>query len=432
MARLVPVQTNPTSKAEGEQQLSWGGPLNGISSPFIIEFYCAVGASQMMRSRYGQIGDTDFDQSGVKMRSIEDKGCLNLGPTQEIPSNSSKNFEFHKGNGANRTSHHRTALGKPTPSKWDDAQKWLVNLSRGGERSQSKNEPRNSNADDRRLITAVPKKEDYSSGEDDGRSECPGSGAMIKYEMEIKKVDCDESIWRVNKSSQNSTSAVRSICVRDMGTEMTPIASQEPSRTATPIRATTPAARSPISSGSSTPVRFQNGVQAPEGCQTGMTSTVNRGEAGRGNSASAATRFGRDKEESNANNVLDCNTSDQATIMNPLEIRAMAWDEAERAKYMARYKREEVKIQAWENHEKRKAEMEMKRMEVKAERLKSRAQEKFTNKLAAARRIAEEKRANAEAKLNEKAVRTSERADYIRRTGHLPSSFSFKMPSFCW
>lgn len=66
--------------------------------------------------------------------------------------------------------------------------------------------------------------------------------------------------------------------------------------------------------------------------------------------------------------------------------------------------------------------------------MKARAQEKMANKVAATRRVAEEKRANAEAKLNEKALRTSERADYIRRTGHVPSSFSFhfKFPSLCW
>ncbi|GJY75664.1 putative NHL domain-containing protein [Tanacetum coccineum] len=46
------------------------------------------------------------------MRSIEDKGILNLGSTQEIQGG---------GNGSNRGSHHhRTALGKPTPSKWDN------------------------------------------------------------------------------------------------------------------------------------------------------------------------------------------------------------------------------------------------------------------------------------------------------------------------
>ncbi|PWA72833.1 remorin [Artemisia annua] len=102
--------------------------------------------------------------------------------------------------------------------------------------------------------------------------------------------------------------------------------------------------------------------------------------------------------------------------------------------YDIEFKQEKVKIQAWENHEKRKAEMEMKRMEAKAERLKSRAQEKYTNKLASTRRIAEEKRAKAEATMNEKAVKTCERADYTRRTGHLPSSFSVKLPSCscCW
>lgn len=275
-------------------------------------------------------------------------------------------------------------LGKPTPSKWDDAQKWLVGLSRG-DRSHAKASPRNSNADDRRLIAPTPQKEEVE-------------------EENTKNVDCEELFWQINKPPQDSAMAVRSVCVRDMGTEMTPIPSQEPSRTATPVRATSPMGRSPICSGASTPLRCQRGPTDPESYQTGL-------------------------EESK-----DCkkiNLEDERR-MNPLETRAMAWDEAERAKYMARYKREEVKIQAWENHEKRKAEMEMKRMEVRAERLKSRAQEKLVNRLTATRRIAEEKRANAEAKLNEKAVRTSEKADYIRRTGQLPSSFSFKLPSLCW
>ncbi|KAK4429708.1 hypothetical protein Salat_1271400 [Sesamum alatum] len=364
------------------------------------------------------------------MRTIEEKGCPNNGTTQETSGGSCMSFEFHKNNGVSRTSaHHRTALGKPTPSKWDDAQKWLVNLSRG-EKNQAKASPRNSNADDRRLIAPVPKK-DYSSGEEEGENVgCPGSNGIDQYEMETKNVDCDESVWRISKPVNSSKSVVRSICVRDMGTEMTPIASQEPSRTATPIRATTPAARSPMSSGSSTPVRCVNGVMALGNGQNTATPSETRGDGVR--ASGAIRQFSRDGEESNGGKTAENKTDDRSSKLNPLETRAIAWDEAERAKYMARYKREEVKIQAWENHQKRKAEMEMRKTEVKAERLKSRAQERYTNKLAATRRIAEEKRANAEAKLNEKAVKTSERADYIRRTGHLPSSFSFKLPSFCW
>ncbi|KAM6589572.1 hypothetical protein CsatA_012177 [Cannabis sativa] len=390
------------------------------------------------------------------MRSIEDKGCYNHGQVQEnISSSSGLGFEFHKGNNGsnNRMSHHhghhhRTALGKSTPSKWDDAQKWLVGLSRGVEKNQStKTKPRNSNADDLRLIAPVPQKEQgNSSGDEEEEDEdervqkeehdCASSVKMTQYDVETtKKVDGNyESVWRVNKPVENSTAIVRSVCVRDMGTEMTPIASQEPSRTATPLRATTPVVRSPISSGSSTPARCQHRLPPTmEGQQTFPLSSDGRGEAnpssGRGN---GSTR--RYVEEANeCRNKVDPNQNlDEGGKVNPLETRAVAWDEAERAKYMARYKREEVKIQAWENHEKRKAEMEMRKMEVKAERMKARAEERLANKIASTRRIAEEKRANAEAELNEKAVRTSERADYIRRTGHLPSSFSFKLPSLCW
>ncbi|XP_071736413.1 uncharacterized protein [Rutidosis leptorrhynchoides] len=326
------------------------------------------------------------------MRSIEDKGCLTIASPQEIRGSGS-GFEFPKGNGMSRGSHHhRTGLGKPTPSKWDDAQKWLVNLSRGVDKSHPNAEPRDSNADDRRLIALVPKK-DYPSSEDEEH-----------VAIETKKVDLGDSMFG------------NSIFVRDMGTEMTPAGSQEPSRSVTPVRATTPAARSPTASGSSGPVRDGPHV-AP------VVAPVSKADT-----SGTTTRFGRENEETN---VVEIRTPCQDSKLNSLETRAMAWDEAERAKYMARFKREEVKIEAWENHEKRKAEMQLKKMEAKAERLKSRAQEKYTNKLASTRRIAEEKRAKAEAALNEKAVKTSESADYIRRTGHMPSSFSIKLPSCC-
>lgn len=257
---------------------------------------------------------------------MEDKGCLNNnGATQETSVGSNcMSFEFHKNSGISRT-----ALGKPTPSKWDDAQKWLVNLSRG-EKNQAKASPRNSNADDRRLIAPVPKK-DYSSGEE---GENVGSNEVDQYDMETKNVDCDESVWRISKPVSSSRSVVRSICVRDMGTEMTPIASQEPSRTATPIRATTPAARSPISSGSSTPVRCLNrGIGLENGQNTANLSET-RGAVGRG--SGAMRQPSRDGEEGNGQKTTENKTDDRSSKLNPLETRAMAWDEAERAKYMAR------------------------------------------------------------------------------------------------
>lgn len=202
--------------------------------------------------------------------NFEEKVCSNNGV--EIPGNGSAGFEF-QGRTARRSSRNsnRSALGKPTPSKWDDAQKWLVGIS--GDKNQSK--PRDSNADDRRLIAPMPQEHDCWIDEP---------------EMETEKAECVDSVWRVSKATSGSASAVRSICVRDMGTEMTPAASQEPSRTTTPIRTRTPVARSPVGSGSTTPVRgLECGGRVPDVRKASL-----------------------------------------------LESRAMAWDEAERAKYMAR------------------------------------------------------------------------------------------------
>lgn len=55
--------------------------------------------------------------------------------------------------------------------------------------------------------------------------------------------------------------------------------------------------------------------------------------------ASGSTKqfISRDGEEPNGVNTTEKkSTDDQSTKLNPLETRAVAWDEAERAKYMAR------------------------------------------------------------------------------------------------
>ncbi|KAJ1282655.1 hypothetical protein BS78_03G068600 [Paspalum vaginatum] len=298
---------------------------------------------------------------------------------------------------------------KPTPSKWDDAQKWLVGGGGGGAK------PRNSNADDRRLL---------GSASQNGRVSCSSADGALEYAMVLSAPPTPPQLVLgddvgetknmtdcvvVQRGSPAAAAVVRSVCLRDMGTEMTPIASKEPSRTATPLRASTP-----VGSRSSTPVR-------------------RRQEAGPWEPAAGrAGCAGQDQERA----VPDGPADDDGRAAAPgaassLESRAAAWDEAERAKFTARYKREEVKIQAWENQEKRKAETEMKKIQMKADQMKARAQEKLANRLAATRRVAEEKRASAEAKLSERSARTTEKANYIRRTGHLPSSFFFKMPSFC-
>jgi hypothetical protein len=143
-------------------------------------------------------------------------------------------------------------------------------------------------------------------------------------------------------------STARSVSMRDMGTEMTPIASQEPSRTGTPVRATTPI-RSPTSSRPSSP-----GRTAPASSPTNPPNDhldPNRGlsekelklktkreimvlgtQLGKMNIAAWASKEGEDKDASTSLKII---ATDQQS-KNVIETRAAAWEEAEKAKYMAR------------------------------------------------------------------------------------------------
>lgn len=136
--------------------------------------------------------------------------------------------------------------------------------------------------------------------------------------------------------------------MRDMGTEMTPIASQEPSRTGTPITATTPI-RSPSSSRPSTPGRtapapsptipHTNHVDVNQELSEKELQMKTRREIialgtqlGKMNIAAWASKEEEDKDASTSFKTV---AAEQPT-KNVIETRAASWEEAEKAKYMAR------------------------------------------------------------------------------------------------
>lgn len=250
------------------------------------------------------------------MRSVDERACYSYASSQDSSSTNSS-YTNHKSRNHNHQNKVLNSRTKPTPSKWDDAQKWLVGFS--GDRNNSKTKPRNSNADDRRLLASLSQNGRNSCSSMEGAFDYGfilpiGTNGMNMDEGETKKIDCQSTVL------ETSPVAARSICLRDMGTEMTPIASKEPSRTGTPLRASTPVVRSPISSRSSTPGRRQEGQQngtCPVGMRNGEVLGKANGEGGEGNR-------------------LEDNGSVEKENPNSLESRATAWDEAERAKYMAR------------------------------------------------------------------------------------------------
>ncbi|MCO5573730.1 hypothetical protein L7F22_027504 [Adiantum nelumboides] len=107
-----------------------------------------------------------------------------------------------------------------------------------------------------------------------------------------------------------------------------------------------------------------------------------------------------------------------------LETRAAIWEEAERAKFNAKFKREEARIKTWENLQKAKAEADLKKLEVKLERLRSKATEKVMSRMAAAQKRAEEMRAAAETQQAEHIKKLRERACSLRRNALFPGGFA--------
>lgn len=143
-------------------------------------------------------------------------------------------------------------------------------------------------------------------------------------------------------------STARSVSMRDMGTEMTPIASQEPSRTGTPVRATTPT-RSPISSRPTTPCRAAPASSPFDPCNDHLELNKNElsekelqmktrreimvlgTQLGKMNIAAWASK----EEDKDASTSLKTLASEKPA-KSVTETRAEAWEEAEKAKYLAR------------------------------------------------------------------------------------------------
>ncbi|KAL0927256.1 hypothetical protein M5K25_001419 [Dendrobium thyrsiflorum] len=404
--------------------------------------------------------------------NCKDVGIVSLNsrvsaPAENFPDSESvlSGFEFQK---AERAQHHRPVLmppfSKPAPSKWDDAQKWIASPMSNRQRGLAQLKKmgfmghgvRQQASSAKVILEVSDEAETKRIDLNQEKKEMDGKRGLVWLPEPYTEVDLDMkdapmledyapdstislSQHDTSASTHNDTSyimpptIVKAISMRDMGTEMTPIASQEPSQTGTPVRATTPT-RSPTYSRTSTPKRTASSsipidpvdssgdkeiTEKQLRLKTRKEIMVLGTQLGKMNIAAWAS-----KEDEATNSSVSLKTDQPPK--NMIDTRAVAWEEAEKAKYIARFKREEIKIQAWENHQKAKTEAEMRKVEVEVEKMRAWAHDKLMNKLAAARHKAEEKRAEAEAHRNQQAARTAQEAEYIRRTGRIPSSFS------CW
>ncbi|XP_074575510.1 uncharacterized protein LOC141831961 isoform X1 [Curcuma longa] len=108
-----------------------------------------------------------------------------------------------------------------------------------------------------------------------------------------------------------------------------------------------------------------------------------------------------------------------------VEANTSGWGVAETAKSMSntleRCKREEAKITAWENLQRAKAETEIRKLEMKLEKKRSSTMEKILNKLRSAQKKAEEMRsAVADRKINQVAA-TAKKTPFFCKSGRFSS-----------
>ncbi|XP_072955355.1 uncharacterized protein [Typha angustifolia] len=387
---------------------------------------------------------------------------------------STSSFEFHH---VERTSQHLMAgmSSRQIPSKWNDAEKWIVNRQKMNLNVLKRNIAQPQGSRQMNYTAASVALESMSSDQkhsvqvvDTKRmdSTCSGSqnvlekfsfvthqsssnpavqadlslihdsGSLSRLQKELYKTD--SSVARRPCDEPTATPNVQSVSMRDVGTEMTPIPSQDPSRIGTPIGSITPT-RSPGSSITSTPRRGEPATSPAAFTTRDNNVEVKRKDGknelserelklkirkeiaalgvqlGKTNIASWASR--EDREQASPSSMTF-----SSHLEKEYEVRAVTWEEAEYSKHMARYRREEVNIQAWENHERANFEAEMRKVEAKAAQMRAEAVEKMAKKLSLTQRLVEEKRAAAQARMNQQAARTAKKVEHIRQTGRIPST----------
>ncbi|CAM0902869.1 unnamed protein product [Alopecurus aequalis] len=393
---------------------------------------------------------------------------------------STSSFEFH---GGEKTAPQNLTAGyfsRQASSKWNDAEKWIVNkqavqqnTSQGASQNQSAYQV-NSAAPRGGIVPKHPNRGAFARPIQNMKRFNPASSASrsilerLSFASHQPKVVRHADICPVQSATSDTAeyqkgvthtssvaikpcnepeviSTIQSVSVRDVGTEMTPIPSQDPSRTGTPLGSMTPS-RSPNCSLPSTPVGGRssigedNGDDGPYFNRKGGTNEMSEDEIrlkARKEIAALGVQLGKmniatwaSKEELEL--VSGTPTiADLERMKKEYAARAAAFEDAENSKHTARFKKEELKIEAWESRQRTKVEFEMRRIEERAEKMRSEAMAKMAEKLETARRLAEEKRSSANAKMNKQAARAVQKADQIRETGRIPRSHILCCGCFC-
>ncbi|KAL5205701.1 hypothetical protein ABZP36_033910 [Zizania latifolia] len=297
------------------------------------------------------------------------------------------------------------------PSKWNDAEKWLAGR-----------HVVHSNPIFSKKAAAATVQNGSSVGSALTELSSPPSSSSVSgpatRQPLHKKLRITE---RLPSGSSSALPAVQSVSMRDVGTEMTPIASQERSRSGTPAGAATPSL-SPLCSVTSSPRGSAAASSAPSERELQIRTRREIAALGLQLGKMSIASWASKEEIARASPEKTPHPGEDGSKKYlEFEARAIAWEESQKCKLAVRYQRKEVKIQEWESCQKAKFEAKMRHAEVQAEQMKARAKQKLSRRLSALSHKVEGKQARVEARRSRQAARLSWQVDRIHEIGAAPS-----------
>ncbi|KAJ4756287.1 Remorin family protein [Rhynchospora pubera] len=302
---------------------------------------------------------------------------------------------------------------KNVPSKWEDAEKWLVGTGSCHD-SPLHGVKMQETLKASRLSGGLEKKGGTFLGSEKVLVEKPvrvGNGASGEVLLKDKFTESTEQLppnLQSTESGQgiflfNNPQIIPSnkLNRRDVGTETTPLVSSKTSRCPTPVVSTSPV-RHNTPEGRSGPLDPCNPsfVSAPglkdfDFVKFDLNWTSKEEE---------------EEEVSKSLRHFEMSCENKSMV----ESTPCMWEEEEKAKSCIRYQREEAKIQAWVNLESAKAEAQSRKLEVKIQKMRSSLEEKLMKRMANVHRKAEEWRASAQLQHLQQLQKASESAQKIK------------------
>lgn len=304
---------------------------------------------------------------------------------------------------------------KNVPSKWDDAEKWLISGSDSpahhvkspdfvskncSNRTQRQENHHRTEEKVSKAISVI--QEDHHHHHNSHRPFNGVSSVVLledKFtngsEPEVSRFKCVVPInagYLFNSMKDASTEVVDEVKQRDTGTTTTPPRTSAASQCRTPFESLSPPPNNtPAMSG---PLALMNpsssfDIAELQECHLAKLQLDSQYDPGTCNWSS------REEEEEDVSKSLRHYEMNNDRLKSITESKACVWEEEQKTKSHLRYQREEAKIQAWVDLQNAKAEAQSRKLEVKIQKMRSKFEEKMMRKMATVHRKAEELRTSA-------------------------------------